>query len=101
LRENAYTTWLAREIAKGNAAQLEIARLITFRRTRVLRRPSQPGARRHRVESEGPDAILRGRLRIEDGAGFSGLLGRGVGRHRAFGFGMLLLMPPGRLIERA
>lgn len=75
--------------------------MIAFQRTRVLRRPVQPGAGRAHVESEGPDATLRGCLRIEDGAGFAALLGRGVGRHRAFGFGMLLLTPPGRLIERS
>jgi len=34
------------------------------------------------------------------GSSFAGLLGRGLGRHRAFDFGMLLLMPPGRLIDR-
>jgi len=99
-RERVYAEWLSRELARGGAARLETARMIAFRRTRVLRRPTQPGAGRGRVESEGPDAILRGRLRIEDGAGFAALLGRGLGRHRAFGFGMLLLTPPGRLIER-
>jgi CRISPR system Cascade subunit CasE len=50
------------------------------------------------VEGEGPDAVLRGRLQIEDGNGFARLVARGIGRHRAFGFGMLLLMPPGRLV---
>jgi CRISPR system Cascade subunit CasE len=99
LREDAYGKWLARELARGSAAQLDVARLVTFRRTRVLRRPTRPGEGRHRVESEGPDAILRGRLRIENGASFAELLGRGLGRHRAFGFGMLLLMPPGRLVN--
>jgi CRISPR system Cascade subunit CasE len=98
-RERIYAEWLSRELARGGAARLETARMIAFQRTRVLRRPTQPGAGRGRIESEGPDAILRGRLRIEDGAGFATLLGRGVGRHRAFGFGMLLLTPPGRLIE--
>jgi CRISPR system Cascade subunit CasE len=99
MREDAYTKWLAREFARGNAAELKFARLSAFRRTRVLRRPTRPGAGRQRIESEGPDATLRGRLRIDDRAGFTQLLGRGVGRHRAFGFGMLLLMPPGRLID--
>jgi CRISPR system Cascade subunit CasE len=98
-RERIYEAWLSRELARGGAAQLEAAKMIAFKRTRVLRRPTQPGTGRARVESEGPDAILRGRLRIEDGAGFTALLGRGVGRHRAFGFGMLLLTPPGRLME--
>jgi CRISPR system Cascade subunit CasE len=98
-RERIYAEWLSRELARGGAARLEAAQMIVFKRTRVLRRPTQPGAGRARVESEGPDAILLGRLRIEDDAGFAALLGRGVGRHRAFGFGMLLLTPPGRLIE--
>jgi CRISPR system Cascade subunit CasE len=98
LRESAYTQWLARELGRGNAARLELARLVTFRRTRVLRRPMRPGEGRRRVEGEGPDAVLRGRLQIEDGDGFARLLARGIGRHRAFGFGMLLLIPPGRLV---
>ena len=99
LREDAYTKWLAREFARGNAADLEVARLVTFRRSRVLRRPSSVGDGRRRVESEGPDAVLRGRLQIQDCAGFARLLSRGLGRHRAFGFGMLLLMPPRRLVH--
>jgi CRISPR system Cascade subunit CasE len=99
-RERVYAEWVSRELARGNAARLEAARMIAFQRTRVLRRPTQPSSGRTRVESEGPDATLRGRLRIEDSAGFAALLARGVGRHRTFGFGMLLLTPPGRLIER-
>jgi len=31
---------------------------------------------------------------VRDPTGFAALLARGVGRHRAFGFGMLLLRPP-------
>ena len=99
-RERVYTEWLARELGRGGAAAIETARLVAFRRTRVLSRPLGCDGRRRQTESEGPEAVLRGRLRIEDGAGFTGLLARGVGRHRAFGFGMLLLAPPGRLIER-
>jgi CRISPR system Cascade subunit CasE len=45
-------------------------------------------------ESEGPDAVLEGVLEVVDGEAFAALLRRGVGRHRAFGFGMLLLRPP-------
>lgn len=37
------------------------------------------------------------RIRIKDPASFDALLRRGIGRHRAFGFGMMLLSPPGRL----
>jgi CRISPR system Cascade subunit CasE len=41
-----------------------------------------------------PDATFRGTLRVDDPARFAAAaLARGVGRHRAFGFGMLLLRP--------
>ena len=99
MREHAYAKWLARELARGNSAELDVARLVMFRRTRVLRRATRPEQARGRVESEGPDVVMRGRLRVRDGAGFADLLRRGIGRHRAFGFGMLLLTPPGRLIH--
>jgi CRISPR system Cascade subunit CasE len=99
-REQAYIAWMGCELERGGAAALEMARLVAFRRTRVLRRPPDRDGGRRQSESEGPEAVLRGRLRIKDGAGFSELLARGVGRHRAFGFGMLLIAPPGRLIER-
>jgi CRISPR system Cascade subunit CasE len=38
--------------------------------------------------------LLRGELTVADPDAFSALLARGVGRHRAFGYGMLLLRPP-------
>ena len=41
----------------------------------------------------GPDVVMQGRLRVSDPQAFAQLLARGVGRHRAFGFGMLLLRP--------
>ena len=44
-----------------------------------------------------PDAWLRGHLEIRDGEAFSALLQRGVGRHRAFGYGCLLIAPRGVL----
>ena len=40
-----------------------------------------------------PDATLQGTLAVVDSGAFQALLARGVGRHRAFGFGMLLLRP--------
>jgi len=51
---------------------------------------------REKGEPEGPDAIVHGVLVIHDPAAFSALLVRGVGRHRAYGYGMLLLRPPSR-----
>ena len=41
----------------------------------------------------GPDVVLKGRLQVDDSDAFTQLLRRGIGRHRAFGFGMVLLKP--------
>ena len=40
-----------------------------------------------------PSAVLEGTLSITDPVEFRQTLARGIGRHRAFGFGMLLLRP--------
>ncbi|MFG1332515.1 type I-E CRISPR-associated protein Cas6/Cse3/CasE [Xanthobacter autotrophicus] len=42
----------------------------------------------------GHSAVLVGTLTVRDAQAFAALLARGVGRHRAFGYGMLLLSPP-------
>ena len=49
--------------------------------------------KRHARYSEGPDAVMRGVLTITDPDAFSSLLASGIGRHRAYGYGMLLLRP--------
>ena len=36
---------------------------------------------------------MQGILTVTDSAAFAALLARGVGRHRAYGYGMLLLRP--------
>lgn len=93
-REAVYATWLSERLAP--AAALDEVRLTAFRRTRVLRAvPGRGGRGRRGRGTEGPDALMTGRLTIRDGPGFARLLTRGVGRHCAFGFGMLLLRPGG------
>jgi CRISPR system Cascade subunit CasE len=89
-REDVYRQWLGGRLQAG--AEIEVARLTAFRRTRLVRKTHE-GRRRAKVV-ERPDALIQGTLRVTDGAGFLDLLARGVGRHRAFGFGMLLLRPP-------
>ena len=87
-REDVYTEWLSQQLDRIGGASLEIGstKLVSFQRSRAVR---NHGAR----YSEGPDALMRGVLTVTDPAGFSGLLARGVGRHRAYGYGMLLLRP--------
>lgn len=86
-RGEVYRDWLQ---ARLPGAEIEHATLEAFRRSRVSRR----NATRLLASQEGPDASFTGRLRITDGAEFGAALARGIGRHRAFGFGMLLLKPP-------
>ena len=90
-RETVYLDWLAERLAP--AARID-ARLEGFRRVRLLR--SRHRAERRHRSFERPDALLAGSLEITDGEAFGALLVRGVGRHRAFGFGMLLLRPADR-----
>lgn len=102
-REDVYRDWLAARLAP--AAELRSARLVAMRDARLWRK-GQPGAgaasrmhghdRPHRA-GRSPigrrDAVFEGELQVHDPAAFAALLARGVGRHRAFGFGMLLLRP--------
>lgn len=68
--------------------------IIGFRRVKVLRRGKGTGAGAKKA-IERPEVIFSGELVIRRPEKFSELLSRGVGRHRAFGFGMLLLRPSG------
>ena len=87
-REEVYAGWLSDQFNRIGGARLDIEhiKLVSFQRSRAIRRLRA----RH---TEGPDALMRGILTIIDPAGFRRLLARGVGRHRAYGFGMLLLRP--------
>jgi CRISPR system Cascade subunit CasE len=69
------------------------ARVDGFRLTRILTRDRHGGVSRHH-STEGPDALVTGVLIVKDAERFGVGLARGVGRLRAFGFGMLLLSPP-------
>lgn len=93
-REEVYRAWLAERLREGGAALVDV-RMLRFRRTKLLRQTHGAKAREAKLV-ERPDAFLRGTLEIEDPQRFATLLARGIGRHRAFGFGMLLLRAPER-----
>lgn len=86
-RETVYKQWLKKEMRRNNAAELEIAQMISFRLRVTLRQ----GRARQLREITVPDVIFKGELRINNPDAFMQLLNRGLGRHRNFGFGMLLL----------
>lgn len=87
-REEVYTSWLSDQFDRRGGARLELdkTKLVSFQRTRAVRK-------RYARYSEGPDAVMRGILTITDSAAFTALLAHGIGRHRAYGYGMLLLRP--------
>lgn len=91
-RDTVYREWLSSEIARRGGVRLITARLEGQKRTSLLRRTH--GEERRSRMTERPDVTFSGFAEVTDGAAFAALLARGIGRHRAFGFGMLLLRSP-------
>lgn len=85
-RESTYASWLSERLA--GAASIEECRLSSFSRNRAVRGDGHG--------PEGPDATLQGMLSVQDPESFGRRLREGVGRHRAYGYGMMLLRPPNR-----
>jgi CRISPR system Cascade subunit CasE len=83
-REAVYTDWLAQKLA-DSATLVPGVRLTRFERDRAARTGSS---------IEGPSAILQGDLMIDQPENFPRLLAGGIGRHKAYGYGMMLLRPP-------
>lgn len=94
-RAQAYRVWMEKELGRDGAATLQEIKTLAFRRTRVVRR--NQGEDRKAVPIEGPDLWVCGHLKIRTPDAFDALLRRGLGRHRAFGFGCLLVGRPGIL----
>ncbi|MCY4619163.1 MAG: type I-E CRISPR-associated protein Cas6/Cse3/CasE [Chloroflexi bacterium] len=90
-REAVYIDWLSSEVERRGGARLEAehSRMVSFQRRRSQYKPNSRPV-------EGPDAVMRGSLIVADSEAFVGLLSRGIGRHRAYGYGMLLLRPARR-----
>ncbi len=103
-RQTIYVQWLKEQLgvretgpreAWQGAVEIVDANLERFRLLDVLRQTQRttPEDARKRRAVGGPDAVIQGHLRVTDPASFTHLLTRGIGRHRAFGFGMLMLRP--------
>lgn len=89
-RQKVYLDWLQERLASAGAALVQ-GELTRFQRQRLLRR--NHAEQRTSKPVERPDAVFEGILEVTDPVQFAALLARGVGRHRAFGFGMLLVKP--------
>jgi CRISPR system Cascade subunit CasE len=91
-RGQVYADWLARQFDRDSAARIRTVDMRSFRMVKPVRR-KKPGALPRQLGGLRPETILDGVLEIADPDAFSRLLARGVGRHRAFGYGMVLLRP--------
>jgi CRISPR system Cascade subunit CasE len=87
-RATVYRGWLAERLS--GAADLADCRLSAFERQRVIRNGRTV---------EGPDATLQGTLVVTGADRFAAILARGVGRHCAYGYGMLMLRPLGQEVR--
>ena len=83
-RAAVYREWLASRLAP--AAEITEVRVARLDRHTV---------ERGRRKLNGPDVTFHGQLVVTDGAALVECLANGVGRHTAFGYGMLLLRPAG------
>lgn len=111
LREKVYLDWLVQRMRAATSAGgdfidtagradeptveflPEWLSIVGFRRVKVLRGSKGKNPSRKKT-LERPDVLFSGELLVRQGEKFADMLKRGVGRHRAFGFGMVLLRPP-------
>jgi CRISPR system Cascade subunit CasE len=92
-RAKVYEDWLAMRLLTGGA-KLDQMSIVWLRRSAITRRGRARLIEVHGNKGGGPDACFEGTLTVSDPEAFRALLARGLGRHRSFGFGMLLLKPP-------
>ena len=90
-RASVYSAWTGAELARDGAAELVACSMKGFRLFTPVRRAGK--GKKAVGKGQRPRAWMDGVLRVANPEGFSALLARGVGRHRAFGLGMLLLRP--------
>lgn len=93
-RAAVYAGWLEERLSGAAELDRSMTQMTAFRLADTWRRRHDAHGRAGKGKRlVRPDALMRGRLSIKDAECFRSLLGRGIGRHRAFGFGMLLLRP--------
>lgn len=90
-REEVYREWFASQLARHGGAISKATRVERMQRHHLVRRTQGETRKAHVLER--PDVTLSGELVVTDPEAFNGLLVRGIGRHRSFGFGMLMLKP--------
>jgi CRISPR system Cascade subunit CasE len=92
-KASIYAEW-ARNRLDQAGVDVESLRIDGLESSDVVRRGrDRANGSRPLARIPGHAVTVAGTLRIADAHGFAALLARGLGRHRAFGYGMLLLSP--------
>lgn len=94
-RAGVYRDWLVSRLYGAASLDEGTFNLKAFRLVSTWRQGCSAGKQDRRTGRRvvRPDALLSGRVTVRDPDAFQTLLYNGIGRHRAFGFGMLLLRP--------
>jgi CRISPR system Cascade subunit CasE len=92
-RAAIYLDW-ARDRLSAGGAKVETLRIDGLESVKVMRRGAKAESGRPLKIIAGHAVAIVGALCIADETRFANTIACGVGRHRAFGFGMLLLAPP-------
>ena len=87
-REALYLAWLEARLGEAATLDRQSSRMARFRRSKAVR-----GGR----IAEGPEVVIHGTLVVRDPSVFATKLTSGIGRHKSYGYGMLLLRPPQRI----
>ena len=90
-REQAYSEWVAGQLERRGGVTLDQFTLDQHRLVRLVRPDHGKGIRKPVPLSE---MQATGSFVVTNETDMNALLTSGIGRHRAFGFGMLLLRPP-------
>jgi CRISPR system Cascade subunit CasE len=88
-----YLDW-ARDRLTAGGAEVDALRIDGLESVKVMRRGAPAEGGRPLKTIAGQAVAIVGALSVADEVRFANTIARGVGRHRAFGFGMLLLAPP-------
>ncbi len=94
-REAVYRDWLNRRLERTALTGVNVDRVAVSGVSREFLVRRTHGDHRVARRIERPDVRFEGELTVVNGSTLLDYLGHGVGRHRAFGFGALFLVPPG------
>lgn len=86
-RYEAHTAWMAEKLRQSNTVSPQMIAITSQAETHALRHPTARPV-------FGTDVIFQGNMTITDPEAFNELLAKGIGRHKAYGYGMVLLAPP-------